>query len=103
MFRLLLLLVVIGVAGYFTNPTEAVHQAQAQAALQANADNAGQTGNVLEKIGEKVGAVIDQLGGEGRYETFYVASKYTLELPTGSHVECYGAFTMVKCTVINPA
>jgi hypothetical protein len=100
MFRLLLLLIVAGVAGYFTNPTQAAHEAKARAAIDSKADTAGEKGDVVEQV---TGYIKGALAGEGRYENFYVGSKYTLNMPGSSYVECYGAFTLVQCSVVEPS
>jgi hypothetical protein len=99
MFRLLLLLVIAGVAAYFTNPAQDKHDAAARAAIEASAKDAGAHGNVLD---EAAGYVKGAFAGNGRYENYYVASKYSLDMPGSSYVECYGAFTVVKCSVVKP-
>jgi len=37
------------------------------------------------------------MAGQGRYETYYLASKYTLDTPGAAYLECWGAFTIVQC------
>lgn len=87
MIRLLLLLVVLaGVAGFFTRPEETQMRAGADAVLQ-------DPQNISQSI-EGAGA---QLLGDRIYSNYYVASKYTVSLGDDPVVECWGAFTQVKC------
>jgi hypothetical protein len=99
--RLLLLLIIAGVAAYFTVPAQSAHEQAAQAFLEARAQE--QTSAVGQQApGLSLDGVVDfvtgMLAGQGRYETYYVASKYTLDLPGAAYVECYGAFTLVRCS-----
>ena len=41
--------------------------------------------------------------GQGRYESFFVASKYTVDMPGAAYLECYGAFTLVQCRKVDRA
>jgi hypothetical protein len=84
---ILLLLVVAGVAGYFTRPTEAQMSEKADAVLN-------DAGNIAEGL-ENIGAT---LAGERAYENLYVGAKYTVTLGGDPVVECYGAFTQVMCS-----
>lgn len=87
MIRLLLLVAVLGgVGGYFTRPEETQMRAGADAVLQ-------DPRNISETI-EGAGA---QLLGDRIYSNYYVASKYTVSLGDNPVVECWGAFTQVKC------
>jgi hypothetical protein len=71
MFRSLGLLVILaGVAGYFTKPTEAAHREAARAALEQ-----------LQQ---------DALAN--------LASRYTVEVNQRPVADCWGAFTQVRCT-----
>jgi hypothetical protein len=97
MFRLLILLVVVGAAAYFTNPTADAHRAKANEVLRAQADAAADNldlGGLIE-----TGAA--SLAQQGAYQTFYVGSKYTLEAGGQPYVECYGAFTQVMCNRVD--
>jgi hypothetical protein len=96
---LLLLLLLIGAGAYFTVPNEAAQREAAQAFLQGRAPGEAQEGLTLESM---VGYVKGMLAGEGRYENFYLASKYTMNLPGASYVECWGGFTLVQCREIPP-
>jgi len=80
---LALLIIIAGVAGYFTRPDEAKMRSAAEAVMNHPAD-----------LGEAVGNVINDIGGERGYDNYYVAAKYTV----GSAVTCWGAFTQVSCT-----
>ncbi len=96
MLRLLLLLIVVaGVAGYFTKPDEAAHKVAAEAAF-AQAREAAISSLDL-------GAMIDitaaDLAGSGLYEDYYVASTYMVTRDDEPLLNCYGAFTQVRCTM----
>ena len=82
----LLLLIVAGVAGYFTKPTEAVMREGADAVLSDPA-------NISEGL-ESVGAT---LAGQRSYSDYYVAAKYDVTLDGTPVVSCWGAFQQVKC------
>jgi hypothetical protein len=87
MLRLVLLLIVIaGVAGYFTKPTEAVMRESADAVLS-------DPSNISEGL-EGIGATI---AGERAYSDYYVAAKYDVTLDGTPVVSCWGAFQQVKC------
>ncbi|MBY0567614.1 MAG: hypothetical protein K2P70_09890 [Hyphomonadaceae bacterium] len=97
--RLLLLLILAGVGAYFTVPTQAQHEEAARAYLQgrsgAASDGGEQSGFSLDSV---VDFVTGMIAGAGRYESFYLASKYTLDLPGANYLECYGAYTVVRCS-----
>jgi hypothetical protein len=94
MLRLVLLLIIIaGVAGYFTRPDEPAMRIAADAALNAPTES----GNVLDAIGDRLESAGAEFMGERAYNNYYVASKYTVSLDNRSVVECWGAFTQVKC------
>lgn len=87
MLRLLLLLVIVaGVAGYFTNPTEATMRTAAEAVLN-------DPQNISEGF-ETIGAAV---AGDNVYSNYYVASKYVVTLGDRPLVECWGAFTQTQC------
>lgn len=88
MLRLVLLLLVIaGVAGYFTKPAEPVMREAADAVLS-------DPQNISEGL-ESVGAT---LAGDRAYTNYYVAAKYDITLDGTPVVNCWGAFTQVQCT-----
>jgi hypothetical protein len=96
MLRLLLLLIVMaGVAGYFTKPDEAAHQAAAQAAFEQAREAA------ISSL--DLGAMIDitaaDLAGSGLYKDYYVASSYSVTRDNEPILKCYGAFTQVRCSL----
>ena len=84
---ILLLLVIAGVAGYFTKPEEAVMRERADAVLS-------DPQSVSEGF-ESLGATI---AGDRAYSNYYVASKYTVTLDGTPVVNCWGAFTQVQCS-----
>jgi hypothetical protein len=95
MFRSLGLLVVLaGIAGYFTKPTEAQHRDAARATLEQIQQDAFSN---LD-IGALVDSSIARLGDEGRFQDYVVASRYTVEVNQRPIADCWGAFTQVRCT-----
>lgn len=96
--RLLLLLILAGVGAYFTVPTQAQHEEAARAYLQGRSevspDEGAQGGFSLDSV---VDFVTGMIAGAGRYENLYLVSKYTLDLPGSNYLECYGAYTFVRC------
>jgi len=104
--RLLLLLILAGVGAYFTVPTREAHEAAARAYLeqQAGAPAAADAGEQApqESAPFSLDSVVDfvtgMVAGQGRYESYYLASKYTLDLPGANYLECYGAYTLVRCS-----
>lgn len=103
--RMLLLLILIGVGAYFTAPTRETHEAAARAFLEAQAQ--GQTNEVQQQAGVSLDGLVDfvtgMIAGQGRYETYYVASKFTVDMPGAAYVECWGAFTQVQCRRVDRA
>lgn len=99
--RILLLLVLAGVAAYFTVPAREAHEEAARAFLEGRApgEARGEGGITLDSV---IGYVKGMLAGEGRYENYYLASKFTLDTPGAAYVECWGAFTWVKCQEVTP-
>ncbi|MES1197049.1 MAG: hypothetical protein ABUL55_00345 [Pseudomonadota bacterium] len=83
---ILVLLVIAGVAGYFTRPTE-------DAMRSAANDVLGNPANISQGL-QGLGATV---AGDRSYDNYYVAAKYTVKLDDKPVVECYGAFQQVKC------
>jgi len=95
MLRLvLLLLIVAGVAGYFTKPDEATMRAAADAVLQQSTEDAASN---LDLGGVAEGAAV-ALAGDRAYSNYYVAAKYDVSLDGQPVVTCYGAFTQAQCS-----
>lgn len=84
---ILLLLVIAGVAGYFTRPQEAVMRERADAVLS-------DPQSVSEGF-ESLGATI---AGDRAYSNYFVAAKYSVTLDGQPVVNCWGAFTQVQCS-----
>ncbi|MEZ5970664.1 MAG: hypothetical protein R3C31_02495 [Hyphomonadaceae bacterium] len=97
--RLLLLLILIGAVAYFTVPTRETQEAAARAFMEAEAQE--QTGEVQAQTGISLDSVVDFVtgfvAGQGRYENYYLASKFTADMPGAAYLECWGAFTQVQC------
>jgi|LNFM01.1.fsa_nt_gb hypothetical protein len=92
MLKALILIVIVAVAAYFTNPAESAYSDPAREVLSeaASAD--------LEQVdlGGALGNAVATLG-DGEYQSFYVAGKYSLPNAADARVECWGAFTLVQC------
>jgi hypothetical protein len=98
MFRLILLLVIIAaVAAYFTKPDAAAHRAAAEATMQAAQNEAASDVN----LGDMLELGVASLMQSGVYEDMYLASKYTVRVREQPFIECWGAFTQVRCTMID--
>lgn len=95
--RLLLLLMLAGVGAYFTVPTQAQHEEAARAYLKGRESGGENAESAPFSLDSVVDFVTGMMAGAGRYESFYLASKYTLDLPGLNYLECYGAFTIVRC------
>ena len=87
MLKLIGLLVVIAVVGYFTRPSEDAMRAAATAKLHEVTSAAAQ--NV--DLGGTIAGMTAQ-ASDGNYQNLYVAVKY--DTPSTEHplVTCYGAF-----------
>jgi hypothetical protein len=101
MFRLLAIIILLGVVAFYTKPGPEAHETKARAVAEAprNPEAEG-AGAVLDEV---VGFAKGLFAGEGRYEDFYLASHYTADLPGSDYVECWGAFAYVHCSVVEPA
>jgi hypothetical protein len=97
--RFLLFLIIAGIAAWYTNPTREAHETAARAVLQAGAPQAANDGLSLDDV---IGYAKGMIAGQGRYESYYLLSKYTVDMPGASFVECYGAYTFVNCRVVEP-
>ncbi|MEZ5994963.1 MAG: hypothetical protein R3C25_04355 [Hyphomonadaceae bacterium] len=84
---ILLLLVVAGIAGYFTKPEEPAMRAAADAVLQDP--------QTISEGFESLGA---SLAGNRTYDNYFVASRYTISLDGQPVVNCWGAFTQTQCS-----
>ncbi|MBC7769542.1 MAG: hypothetical protein H7124_12225 [Phycisphaerales bacterium] len=93
MIRILIVLVVAAVAAYFTNPKSEAYETKARDTLQAAAQEDLEQLDVGGVIGNSAAQLSD-----GEYETFYLASRYSLPSAADARVQCYGAFTFVTCS-----
>ena len=82
----IILIIIAGIAGYFTRPDEAKMREAANALLS-------NPGNISQGV-ESLGA---SLAGNRSYDNYYVAARYTVTLNNDPIVTCYGAFTQVQC------
>src|SRR5262245_43464785 len=93
MVRLLFLLIIVaGVAGYFTRPGEPAMRTAAEAVLNDPA--------TLGQLMQGVGAAV---AGQRRFDDYYVATKYVVNIGEDPVVECWGAFTQTRCTRVEQA
>jgi hypothetical protein len=101
--RILLLLILIGAGAYFTVPPREAHEAAARAFMEAQGQQ--QTSEVQAQTGISLDSALDfftgMMAGQGRYETYYVASKFTVDMPGAAYLECWGAFTQVQCRQVD--
>lgn len=87
MLRLVLLLLILaGVAAFFTRPDEAAMRQSAEAVLN-------DPQNISEGL-ESFGAAV---AGDRAYDNYYLAARYRVTLDNQPVVECWGAFTQVQC------
>lgn len=83
----IILIILAGIAGYFTRPDESKMREAANALLS-------NPGNISQGV-ESIGA---SLAGNRSYDNYYVAARYTVTLNNDPVVTCYGAFTQVQCS-----
>lgn len=83
----LLLLVVAGVAAFFTRPDEAKMREAADAVL-------GDPQSISQGI-ESIGASV---AGDRAYSNYFLASRYVVTFDGNPVVSCLGAFTQVQCS-----
>jgi len=88
----LLLLVVAGVAAFFTRPDEAKMREAADAVLS-------DPQNIAQGI-ESIGA---SLVGDRAFSDYYLVSRYVVSFDNNPVVSCWGAFTQVQCSRAEPA
>ena len=93
MLKLIGLIVVLAVAGYFTKPTEAAMRTAADAKLHEVTSAAAS--NV--DLGGTIGGLSAQ-ASNGAYQDMYVLAKF--DTPSTDHplVSCWGAFTQTMCS-----
>jgi len=103
--RVLLLLIIAGVGAYFTVPTREAHETALRAFMQAEAQE--NTEAVKQQTGISLNSIVDfatgMIAGQGRYENYYLASKFTVDAPGAAYMECWGAFTFVQCRTVDRA
>lgn len=93
MIRLLFLLIIVaGVAGYFTRPDEAKMRTAAEAVL----NDPSSLGQLMEGVGAAV-------AGQRQFSDYYVATRYTVSIGENPVVECWGGFTQTRCTRVESA
>jgi hypothetical protein len=91
---ILLLLVIAGVAGYFTRPEEAAMRERADTVLSDSAQEAAGNLNVPGAVEAGWAAI----NGDRAYNNYLVAAKYTVTLDGQPVVNCWGAFQQVQCS-----
>lgn len=94
MLRLvLLLLVVAGVAAFFTRPDEPAMRAAADAVLSERTQAA--LGDL--DLGGMLESGRAELTGNRTFNNYFVVSRYVVTLDNTPVVTCWGAFTQVQC------
>jgi hypothetical protein len=96
--RLILLVLIAGVAAYFTVPARAAFETQARAVIAGHHPSGAPQDNGFS-LDEVVGFAKGMIAGQGEYQSYYVFARYTADMPGADYLECYGAFTIVKCQV----
>ncbi|MGD9815629.1 MAG: hypothetical protein AB7Q23_15575 [Hyphomonadaceae bacterium] len=97
--RLVIVLLLLGVGAYFTVPARAAHEEAARTLLEARTPTPDLTQDI--NLDDVIGYVKGAVAGQGRYENWHVASKYSADLAGPEYLECYGAFTLVRCSVMS--
>jgi hypothetical protein len=103
--RVLLLLLIAGVGAYFTVPAREAHEAAVRSFMES--ESQAQTEEMQAQTGISLDSIVDfatgLVAGQGRYENYYVASKFTVDMPGAAYLECWGAFTYVQCRRVDRA
>jgi hypothetical protein len=103
--RFLLLLILAGVGAYFTTPTREAHETALRAFMEGAAQE--ETAEIERETGISLDSIVDfaagMIAGQGRYENYGLASKFTVDAPGSAYVECWGAFTLVQCRQVDRA
>jgi hypothetical protein len=94
--RLLALILIAAAGAYFTTPSRARCEAEARAAIENYHPGPEAQHFSLDDV---VGYARGMLAGRGDYQNYYLASHYLLDMPGPEYVECFGAFTVVRCQV----
>lgn len=84
---ILLLLIIAGVAGFFTRPQEPAMREAADAVLSD-----------INSGGDLVDAAQALIAGDRQFSDYYVVTKYVVIAGDNVLVDCWGAFTQVQCT-----
>jgi hypothetical protein len=84
---ILLLLIIAGVAGYFTRPQEPALRDAADAVLRD-----------INTGGDLVDAAQALIVGDRAFSDYYVVTKYTISAGDNVLVDCWGAFTQTQCS-----
>ena len=103
--RVLLFLILAGAGAYFTVPARDAHEQALRAFMEAQTQE--NTTEVERQIGVSLDSIVDfatgMVAGQGRYENYFLASKFTVDAPGTAYVECWGAFTLVQCRRVDRA
>lgn len=103
--RILLLLILACVGAYFTVPPRDAHEGALRTFMAAQAQD--NTEALKQHTVISLDSVVDfatgMIAGQGRYENYFLASKFTVDAPGSAYVECWGAFTLVQCRQVDRA
>ncbi len=83
----LVLLVIAGVAGFFTRPQEPAMRDAADAVLRD-----------INSSGDLVDAAQALIVGDRQFSDYYVVTKYVVSAGDNVLVDCWGGFTQVQCS-----
>ncbi len=86
MIRALVVLLIIAIAAFFTRPDEAKMRAAADEMLQNP-----------QTIGQGIDSAVATFAADRQYDNYYVAAGYGVSVGREKIIQCWGAFTMVKC------
>ena len=103
--RVLLLLILAAAGAYFTVPARDAHEAALRAFMEAQTQE--NTAEVERQTGISLDSIVDfatgMIAGQGRYENYGLASKFTVDAPGSAYIECWGAYTLVQCRQVDRA
>ena len=103
--RVLLLLILACAGAYFTVPARDAHEAALRTFMSAQTQE--NTEAVKQQTGISLDSIVDfatgMIAGQGRYENYVLASKFTVDAPGSAYIECWGAFTLVQCRQVDRA
>jgi hypothetical protein len=92
------LIVALCAGAYLSKPNFDAQRRHANEVLAERTEQRADAGD----LGGAVGGVIDQINREGKFEDFFVASKYTASSGDRKLLECWGVFSQFICSTPKP-